>query len=50
MNVSLSKIGHDIRKPMGSKLEVRKNVFNRKWCPKLIFLNQKKNQKNSIDF
>ena len=50
MNVSMSKIGHDIRKQRGSKLEVRKNVFYRKWCPKLIFLYEKQIKKDPLIF
>ena len=50
MSVSLLKIGHDIRKQRGSKLEVRKNVFNGKWCPKLMFLNENKIKKDPLIF
>ena len=32
------------------KLELDEKVFNKKWSPKLIFINEKKNQKNSVDF
>ena len=39
-NVSSSKIGHNFRKQSGSKIESRKNVFTKKWSPKLIFLNE----------
>ena len=38
-STSSSKIGHDFIKQSGSKIEVRKNIFYKKWPPKLIFLN-----------
>ena len=47
---SSSKIGHDFRKKSGSKIEVRKNVFDKKWSPKLTFFNEKKMRKIRIIF
>ena len=38
MNDSSSKIGHDFRNKLFLKLNLSKNVFNKSWCPKLIFL------------
>ena len=35
------KIGHDFRKYSGSKIEISKKVFYKKWSPKLIFLDYK---------
>ena len=40
MNVSLSKIGHDFSNKVVQKLTLEKNVFNKKWSPKLIFSNE----------
>ena len=38
MNVRTSKIGHDFSNKVVQKLTLR-NVFNKKWSPKLIFSN-----------
>ena len=40
MNVSSSKIGHDFTNKVVQKLTQEKNVFNKKWSPKLIFLDE----------
>ena len=45
-STSLSKIGHDFRKYVVQKLKLEKNIFHKKWSPKLIFLNNVHN----IDF
>ena len=37
MNDGPPKIGHDFRNKLFSKLNLSKNVFNKSWCPKLIF-------------
>ena len=37
VNECSSKIGHDLKK-MVQKLKLEKNVFYKKWSPKLIFL------------
>ena len=34
----------------GLKFEVRKIIFIQNWSPKMIFLNELKNQKDSVDF
>jgi hypothetical protein len=34
----------------GLKFEVRKIIFIQNWSPKMIFLNEFKNQKDSVDF
>ena len=47
MNVSASKIGHDFSNKMVQKLTLE---LNKKWSPKLIFINEKKTQKISVDF
>ena len=39
MNVRTSKIGHDFSNKVVQKLTLR-NVFNKKWSPKLIFFNE----------
>ena len=36
---SSSKIGHDLKNKVVQKLKLEKNVFYKKWSPKLIFLN-----------
>jgi hypothetical protein len=40
MNDGSSKIGHDFRNELNLKLNLSKNVFNKSWCPKLIFFNE----------
>ena len=40
MNVSSSKIEHDFNNKVVQKLTLEKNVFNKKWFPKLIFMNE----------
>ena len=46
MNVSSSQIGHDFSNKVVQKLTIaKKSVFNKKWSPKLIFLNEKKKRK-----
>ena len=50
MNVSSSKIGHDFRNKVVQKLKLEKNVFYKKWSPKLIFLNEFFFEKNTVDF
>jgi len=42
MNVSSLKIGHDFSDKVVQKLTLEKNVFNKKWSPKLIISNEKK--------
>jgi hypothetical protein len=37
MNDSPSKIWHDFRNKLFLKLNLSKNVFNKSWCPKLMF-------------
>ena len=39
-SVGPTKIGPNFRKWSGSKIESRKNVFNKKGSPKLIFLDE----------
>ena len=39
MNVSSSTIGHDFSNKVIQKLTLEKNVFKKKWSPKLIFTN-----------
>ena len=54
MNVSVSsvsKIRHDFIIKVVQKLTLEKNVFNKKWSPDLIFINEKKKySKNSLIF
>ena len=40
MNASLPKIGHDFSNKVVQKLALEKNVFNKKWSPKLIRIHQ----------
>ena len=40
------KLGIILENKVVQKLSLEKNVFNKKWSPKLIFLNEKKN----VDF
>ena len=40
MNVSSLKIEHDFSKKGVQKLTLEKKVFNKKWSPELIFLNE----------
>ena len=42
-NGELSKIEHHFRKYSALKIDVIKNVNNKKCAPKLIFFNEKKN-------
>jgi hypothetical protein len=42
MNVSSSKIGHNLKNNVVQKLKQENNVFTQKWSNKLIFLNRKK--------
>ena len=42
MNDGSSKIGHDFRNKSFLKLILSENVFNKSWCPKLTFFNEKK--------
>ena len=55
------KIGHDFRNKLFSKLNLSKKMFNKSWCPKLIFFIEKflrkiqtifdiKNQLSNSDF
>ena len=44
MHVSSSKIGHDF-----SNEVIQKMTLEKKWYPKLVFLNEKK-KKKSVDF
>ena len=46
MNVSSLKIEHDFSKKGIQKLTLEKKVFNKKWSPELIFLNEKKKKNN----
>ena len=50
MNVSLSKIGHDFSKMVVQNLTLKKMFLTKKRSPKLIFTNEKKSLKNSVDF
>ena len=47
---SSSKIGHHFSNKAVLKLKLAKNAFYKKGAPKLIFFNEKKNQKDSDDF
>ena len=47
---SLSKIGRQFSNKAVLKLKLAKNAFYKKGAPKLIFFNEKKNQKDSDDF
>ena len=40
LNVSSSKIGLDFSNKVVQKLTIEKNVFNKKWSPKLILLDE----------
>ena len=46
----LQKLGLILESKVVQKLSLEKNVFNKKWSPKLIFLNEKNIIKNSYDF
>ena len=46
----LSKIGHHFRNKMVLKLMISKKVKNKKCAAKLVFFNNKKNEKDSDDF
>ena len=49
--VGPTKIGPNFRKKSGSKIKSgKKNVFNKKWCPKLIFLDELFFWKSLVDF
>ena len=50
MNVSASKIRPDFSNKVVQKLTLEKNNRIKKWSPKLIFLIEKKNEHNSVDF
>jgi hypothetical protein len=50
MNVSLSKNGYDFNNEVVQKLTEEKNVFNKKWSPKLIFFNENTIQIDSVNF
>ena len=49
-STSLSKIGHDFTNKVIQKLTVEKNVFNKKWSPKLILLNEIFDFESMYDF
>ena len=40
LSINISSVGHNSRKKSGSKIEFRKKYLTKKWCPKLIFLNE----------
>ena len=40
----------NFRNKFSLKLNLSKNVFNKSWCPQLIFFNEKKVKKDSDDF
>ena len=40
----------NFRNKFSLKLNLSKNVFNKSWCPQLIFLDEKKVQKDSDNF
>ena len=44
------KLGMILENKVVQKLELEKNVFYKKWSPKLIFLHELVFRKNSIDF
>ena len=44
------KLGMILENKVVQKLKLEKKVFYKKWSPKLIFFEEKKIQKNSIDF
>jgi hypothetical protein len=50
INGELSKIGHHFINKVILKLISLKNVNNKKCAPKLVFFNEKKNEKDSDDF
>ena len=43
------KVGMILENKVVQKLKLEKKVFNKKWSPKLIFINEKKIQKQSVD-
>ena len=47
MNDGSSKLDMILENKVVQKLKLENNVFNKKWCPKLIFLNEK-NKINKI--
>ena len=50
INGELSKIGHHFSNISFFKLSLSKNGNNKKCAPKLVFFNEKKNEKDSDDF
>ena len=46
----LSKIGHHFRKWIDLKIDVTKNVNNKKFAPKFVFFNEKISEKDLDDF
>ena len=46
----LQKLGLILESKVVQKLSLEKNVFNKKWSPKLIFLDEFFFRKNSVDF
>ena len=44
------KLGMILEYKVVQKLKLEIKVFYKKWSPKLKFMNEKKNQKNSVDF
>ena len=44
------KLGIILGNKVVQKLKLEKNVFHKKWSPKLIFLNDFFFEKNSVDF
>ena len=50
VNGEESKIGHHFSKESELKIDVIKNVNNKKCAPKLIFFNKKKIEKDSDNF
>ena len=46
----LQKLGLILESKVVQKLSLEKNGFNKKWSPKLIFLDENFFQKNSVGF
>ena len=50
VNGEVLKIGHHFSKERDLKIDAIKNVNNKKCASKLIFFNEKKNEKDSDNF
>ena len=50
INGELSKIGHHLSNNFFFKYILSKNVNNKRCAPRLVFFNEKKIEKDSVDF